>query len=49
MGGAVVNGRFTESGSVCLHVATLGFFIENRLVINNLDTPTKILIKNEWF
>ena len=49
VGGSLVDGRFVESGLGGLPVATLGSVTANRLGINNLDTPTKILINNEWF
>ena len=49
VGGSLVDGRFTESGLGGLPVATLGSVTANRLGINNLDTPTRILINNEWF
>ena len=49
VGGSLVDGRFIESGLGGLPVATLGSVTANRLGINNLDTPTKILINNEWF
>ena len=49
VGGSLVDGRFVESGLGGLPVAALGSVTANRLGINNLDTPTKILINNEWF
>ncbi len=49
VGGSLVDGRFIESGLGGLPVVTLGSVTANRLGINNLDTPTKILINNEWF
>ena len=49
IGGKLVDGRFVQSGLSDIPVTVLGSVTAERLGINNLTKPTKILIENEWF
>ena len=49
IGGNLIDGRFIEDGLSDIPVTVLGSVTAQRLGINNLSTPTKILIENEWF
>jgi len=49
IGGKLVDGRFIQSGLSDIPVTVLGSVTAERLGINNLTKPTKILIENEWF
>ena len=49
IGGNLVDGRFIEDGLSDIPVTVLGNVTAQRLGINNLFKPTKILIENEWF
>ena len=49
IGGNLIDGRFIEDGLSDIPVTVLGNVTAQRLGINNLSTPTKILIENEWF
>ena len=49
VGGNLIEGRFIQDGLSNIPVTVLGSVTASRLGINTLDTPTKILIGNEWF
>ena len=49
IGGKLVDGRFVQRGLSDIPVTVLGSVTAERLGINNLSKPTKILIENEWF
>ena len=49
IGGNLIDGRFIEDGLSDIPVTVLGNITAQRLGINNLSKPTKILIENEWF
>jgi hypothetical protein len=46
---SLTDGRFIQDGLSDIPVTVLGSVTAQRLGINNLSTPTKILIENEWF
>ena len=49
VGGNLIEGRFIQDGLSNIPVTVLGSVTASRLGINTLETPTKILIGNEWF
>ena len=49
VGGNLIEGRFIQDGLPNIPVTVLGSVTASRLGINTLETPTKILIGNEWF
>ncbi|MDA9179099.1 ABC transporter permease [Acidimicrobiia bacterium] len=49
VGGNLIEGRFIQVGLSNIPVTVLGSVTASRLGINTLETPTKILIGNEWF
>ena len=49
IGGDLADGRFIQDGLSDIPVTVLGSVTAQRLGINNLTKPTKILIENEWF
>ena len=49
VGGNLIEGRFIQNGLANIPVTVLGSVTASRLGINTLETPTKILIGNEWF
>ena len=49
VGGNLIEGRFIQDGLSDIPVTVLGSVTASRLGINTLETPTKILIGNEWF
>ena len=49
IGGNLIDGRFIKDGLSDIPVTVLGNVTAQRLGINNLSTPTKILIENQWF
>ena len=49
VGGNLIEGRFIRDGLSNIPVTVLGSVTASRLGINTLETPTKILIGNEWF
>ena len=49
VGGNLIEGRFIQDGLSNIPVTVLGSVTASRLGINTLQTPTKILIGNEWF
>ncbi len=49
IGGSLVEGRFIQDDLSNLPVTVLGAVSAQRLGINNLEIPTKILIDDEWF
>ena len=49
VGGNLIEGRFIQDGLSNIPVTVLGSVTAARLGINTLETPTKILIGNEWF
>ncbi len=49
IGGNLTDGRFIQDGLSDIPVTVLGSVTAQRLGINNLSTPTKIMIENEWF
>ena len=49
IGGNLTDGRFIKDGLSNIPVTVLGSVTAQRLGINNLIKPTKILIENEWF
>ena len=49
IGGNLIDGRFIKEGLSDIPVTVLGNITAQRLGINNLSKPTKILIENEWF
>ena len=49
VGGNLIEGRFIQDSLSNIPVTVLGSVTASRLGINTLETPTKILIGNEWF
>ena len=49
VGGNLIEGRFIQDGLSNIPVTVLGSVTASRLGINTLETPTKILIGDEWF
>jgi putative ABC transport system permease protein len=49
IGGNLTDGRFIQDGLSDVPVTVLGSVTAQRLGINNLSTPTRIMIENEWF